>query len=123
MGSGLHHIRAADVELFAIREEAIRIVGGNLHDALVFAPRALEHFILAGVTVAGEMSDIGNVHHAFDFIAPIAEIAVENVFHNVGAQVSDVRKMIDRGAAGIHPDFARHDRDEFFSFMSGGIIK
>ena len=75
-----------------------------------------EHFILALVGIGGQVTDVGNIHNALDVVAGVAEILFQNVFHNIGAQVADVSKVVDRWAAGIHGNELRIDRDEFLTF-------
>ena len=49
------------------------------------------------------MADIGDVHDTVDVVAFIAESAFfQDILHNITAQVSDVRKMINGRSAGVH---------------------
>ena len=110
---GLNHVGALDVELLAVREERIGVELRDFHDRLVLTARALEHLVLARVGVAGKMADVGDVHYALDVVALIAQRLFEHVLHNIGAQVADMREMIDRRAAGVHGHLvakARHKR-------------
>ena len=63
---------------------------------------ALEHLVLALVGIACEVTDIGDVHNALDIVADIAQVLFENVLHDVGSEVSDVRIVIHRRTAGVH---------------------
>ena len=69
------------------------------------------------------MAHVGDVHDTVHVVAGIAEILLQHVLHDVGAQVADVGKVIHRGAAGIHLHMARCMGDKFIFFMGGGIIQ
>ena len=57
---------------------------------------------LSGIRIGGKMSYVGNVHNTLDLVAYIAQIPVKHVLHSVCTEISYMRKMIDRGTAGIH---------------------
>ena len=69
------------------------------------------------------MADVGNVHDTVDVVAFIAECLFKNVLHNITAQVSNVRKMINGRSAGVHFYTARCVCLEFSFFMGCRIIK
>ena len=69
------------------------------------------------------MADVGDVHDAVDAVARIAQIFFEHILHNVRAQIADVGKVIDCGAAGVHLDVVRCVGLEFFLFMRCGIVQ
>ena len=98
----LNHVGALDVEFLAVGEERVGIEFRDLHDRLVLAARALEHLVLALVRVGGQMAHVGDVHHALDVIARIAQVFFQNILHDVAAQIADVREVIHSGAAGVH---------------------
>ena len=122
-GSGLHHVGALDVQLLAVGEKRIGVVLGDLHNGLMLAPSALEHLILALVGVGGQVSHIGDVHDAVHVIAHVAQVLLQYVLHDVGAQVADVGKVVHRGAAGVHLHMAGGVGLEFLFLMGGGIIQ
>ena len=64
------------------------------------------------------MTHVGDVHHALDVIAGETEVTVEDILHDIGAQISDVRVMVHRGSASVHTDLSRLVRDEVL-FCSG----
>ena len=123
VGGRLHHIRGADVQLFAVVEKGVGVELGDLHHGLVLPLCALEHLVLALVRVGGQVAHVGDVHHALEIIAGIAQIAVQNVLHNVGAQVADMGKVVHRGAAGVHLYDVGVVGDELLPFSGGGIVK
>ena len=43
------------------------------------------------------MTDVRDVHHAAHGIAVVLERSLEDVFENIGAQIADMREIIDRG--------------------------
>ena len=114
-GCGLDDVGGADIQLFAVLEEAVGIVFRDLHDGFMLALCAFEHFILARIRVGGEVTDVCNIHHAFDVVPREPEVAIQHVLHDIGSEVSDVGEVVDRRSAGIHFHFPRLVRHELFS--------
>ena len=119
---GLNDVRALDPELGAVIEEGFCIELRDLHDGLVLALRAFEHLVLAGVPVAGQMSDIRDIHDARHVISGIAKVFLENILHDVAAEIADMRVMVHSRSAGVHLDLRRIIRDEFFDSFGKRII-
>ena len=119
VGGGLHHVRGADVQLLAVVEKGVGVELGDLHHGLVLPLCAFQHLVLALVRVRGQVAHIGDVHHALEVVAGIAQITVQNVLHDVGAQIADMGK----GAAGVHLHDVGVVGDELFPFSGGGIVK
>ena len=119
----LNNVGGLDVELCAVGEKRIGVELRNLHDGLVLALCALEHLVLALVGVAGKVADVGNIHNAFDVIADVAQILFKNVLHDVRAEVSDVRKVVHRRAAGVHLDYIRMIGNKVLFLSCCRIIK
>ena len=69
------------------------------------------------------MAHVGDVHDALDRIADIAQIFLQNVFHNIGTQIPDMGVVIYRGSAGIHLDEIGMIRDKEFLFTAGRVVK
>ena len=69
------------------------------------------------------MADIGDVHDTVDVVAFIAECLFQDILHNITAQVSDVRKMINGRSAGVHCDFAVLMRNHGLDFFCERIVK
>ena len=122
-GGGLHHVRAFDVQLAAVIKEGIGIVLGHLHDGLVLPVSALEHLILAFVSVRGQMAHVRDVHDAVDTVPGIAQKLFQHVLHDIAAEVADVGEVIHRGAAGIHFHMAGGVGGEFSFLMGSGVVK
>ncbi len=81
----------------------------------MLAAGALEHLVLAGVGIGGQVPDVRNVHDALDVVAAVAEILLQHVLHDIAAQVADVGKVVDRRAAGVHfEDVGMVGREELF---------
>ena len=116
-GCRLNHIRAADIQLPAVLKKGIGVILGDLHDRLMFPARAFQHFIFTRIGIAGQVSDVGDIHHPLDLISGVAQIPIQNVLHDIGAQISDVRIVVHGGSAGIHTDFSRFVRDQFFPLV------
>ena len=122
-GGGLHHVGALDVQLPAVAEERIGVVLGDLHDGLMLALGALEHFVLALVGIGGQVAHVGDVHDAVHVVARVAQVLLQHVLHDVGAQVADVGEVVHRGAAGVHLHMAGDMGLELLFLMGGGIIQ
>ena len=122
VGSRLHHIRALDIQLVAVREERIGIVFRDFHDGLVLPTGALEHLVLAGIGIRGQMAHVGDIHDALDVIPGIAQSLLQHILHDVGAQIADVGKVVHRGTAGVHFYLLGMVGDKQFFFMGQGIV-
>ena len=112
-----------DVQALAVGKEGVGIELRDLHDRLLLALCTLEHLVLACVGVAGQMTDVGDIHGARYLVTEVAKRSLERILHDIGAQISDMREMIDGRAAGIHLDLARGMRHELLAPMGQGIIE
>ena len=88
----------------------------------MFPARALEHFVLTGIRVARQVPDVGDVHGAGHVVAGIAEVALEDVLHNICAEIPDVRKMVHGRTAGIHFDHSGRMGTERIAGMGQAIV-
>ena len=122
VGGGLHHVGGLDVQLLAVLEEGVGVELGDLHDGLVLPLGALEHFVLAGVGVAGQVAHVGDVHDPVDVVALVAEEFLQHVLHDIGAEVADVGEVVHRGAAGVHLHMAGGVGGEFCLLMGGAVV-
>ena len=61
---------------------------------------------------------IGDVHHAMHLVTAQFEMALKQIFEDIGAKISNVRAAVNRRSAGVHTDLARTRiaRLEFFDF-------
>ena len=122
-GGGLHHVGVLDVELFAVGEEGVGVEPGDLQHALVLPLGALDHLVLAGVGVGGQVAHVGDVHHPRHVVPGVAQQLLQGVLHDVAAQVADVGEVVHRGAAGVHGHSARLVGDELLLLVAGGIVE
>ena len=122
-GSGLHHIRTLDVQLPAVLEKRVGVILGDLHDGLVLALGALEHLVLALIGIRGQVSHVGDVHDAVHVVSGVAQVLLQHVLHDIGAQVADVGKVVHGGAAGVHLHMAGGVGLELLFLVGGGIIQ
>ncbi len=120
---GLHHVRPLDVQLAAVGEEGVGVVPGDLHDGLVLPAGALEHLVLALIGVGGQVAHVGDVHDPVHVVARKAQVLLQHVLHDVGAQVADVGEVVHRGAAGVHLHMAGGVGLELLFFVCGRIIQ
>ena len=98
----LNHIRLLDVQFLTISKECISIVLCNFHDRLIFTLCALEHLILASICIGSQVTNVGDVHNTLNIITNITQSLFKDVFHNVGTQITNVCKMVDRRSTCIH---------------------
>ena len=118
-----NNVRPLDVQLPAVFEKRVRIVFRDFHNRFVLALCALEHLVLARVGIRRKVADIRNVHDALDVVAAVAEILLQHILHDVGAQVADVREVIHRGPTGVHLYDVRMVGDEFLFPARCGVIE
>ncbi len=121
-GGGLDHVGGLDVQLTAVVKEGVGVVLGDLHHRLVLPLGSLEHLILPGVGVGGQMAHVGDVHHPVHVVAVVAQEFFQHVLHDVGAQVADVGEVVHRGTAGVHLHMAGGVSGKFFLLVGGGIV-
>ena len=84
---------------------------------------SLEHLVLAGIAVTGEVADIGDIHGSLYVIAVIYEKFFQYILHDVCAKISYMREMVNGRSAGIHADGIPLMRGEFFYLLGKGIVK
>ena len=54
--------------------------------------------------VDGLVVHVGKIDHEFDLVAPPEQLAVQQVVDHEGAEVADVRVIVDRGPASVDGD-------------------
>ena len=118
----LDHIGALDVQLAAVVKEGVGVKLRDVHDGLVLPLGALEHLVLAGVGVGGQVAHVGDVHHPVHAVSGAAQILLQHVLHDIAAQVPDVGEVVHRGSAGVHLHMARGVRLELLFFVGRGIV-
>ena len=122
-GRGLNHVGAFDIQLAAVVKESVGIELRDFHDRLVFAPRALEHFILSRVRVRGQMPHVGNIHDAVDTVSGVTEKLFQRVLTEIGPQIADMGIVIDGRAAGVHFHMSGGVRGKFRFFVRCRVVK
>ncbi len=119
----LHDVRAFNVQQCAIGKKCVRIKFRKLAHRFVFALRPQKHLVFPAVRIIRQMPDIRYIHHARYVITRIPQIFFQHVFHQIRAQIPDMRKIIDRRPAGVHLYFSRFVRNKFFHRSCQGIIQ
>ena len=66
---------------------------------------------------------IGDVHHITDVVAALPEEPEEHIYRDERPEVPDVSEIVDSGAAGIHPHFARRERTKVFDCSRECVVK
>ena len=115
--------RAADVELRGVVEERLRVELGDLFGRPVLEPGGHQHLVLAPVElVVGEVADVGDVHDLGHLAAEVFQRPAEHVGEDVGAEVPDVRVLVDGGTAGVDPDAPRFQWRELFFAAAQRVV-
>src|SRR3989344_3957443 len=83
-----------------------RVEGANLFEScerfwFSSAAHCGDHFIFSFVTISRKMPNIGEVHYLLYLVAFHLERTAQNVRNSVGAQIADMRVVVDRWAAVI----------------------
>ena len=104
----------ADIELIKVFEKDFRIKFRDLPRRLFLLARGFLHLVLALVAVAQKVTHVRDVHHSFELIAVIFERAAENIHENIGAQIADMREIVDCRSAAVHIGFPLVNGDEIF---------
>ena len=107
----------SDIELFAVVKESVGVELCYLHDRLVLTLCALEHFVVASVSVAGEMSHVGDVHNPVDIVADEAKVLLKDILHDVAPEIAYVCIVVHSRSAGVHIYFALNMGHEIFLFV------
>ena len=123
VGGGLDHVGRFDVELCTVGKERVGVEPGDFHHRLVLTLGALEHLVLAGVRVGSQMAHVGDVHHALDVVAFVAQGLFQHILHDIGTQIANVGKMVYRRAAGVHAHILAEAGREDFLAVRQGIIQ
>ena len=122
VGGRFHNVRDLDVKLFTVGEESVGVELRDFHDGFLFPLGTLEHFVLAGIRIAGQMTYVRDVHNPLHFVADVPQVLFQHVFHDVGTQVADVGEVVYSGAAGVHTHLAWFVGDKFVSGMGKAVV-
>ncbi len=83
---------------------------------------AFQHLIVARISVACKMTDVGDIHDTLNVKSCKAQIFFENILHNIAAQIAYMSVMIHGRTAGVHTCLTCLARNEFFFFTRQRII-
>ena len=104
---------ALDPQRVEILEEGLDVLLRELVDRLAMLGRLLDDAVL----------DVGQVHHLGDAIPLLEEDAAQQVLEEEGAEVTDMRIIVDGRAAGVHPNVAWLDRHELFQPAAHRVVE
>jgi hypothetical protein len=121
---GLHHVvdvgrrgdealGALETQGLAIGEKSVRVVPGVFLERLV-----LRHGVANDLVV-----DIGDVHHVVEREAVGAEGLAQQVDENEGAEVADVREIVDGWATGVHADRVVARGGKLFELLGERVVE
>ena len=91
----------ADVEVLQVRLECPRVMVCDGPDILAALLGCGLHLVIARVGVAGQMADVGDVDDMSQAIALPRQGPAERIGEQIGAQIAEVRVMVDRRPARI----------------------
>ena len=116
-------VGTADVHRVDVGKERVRVEACNLEHGLMPFLSRLHHLVGSVVGIARKMADISYVHHVLYVVAQIRERLVKDVKKNVGAEIPDVRVIIDRRAASIKADMSFDNRLELLHLPSHRVVQ
>src|SRR2546430_16523898 len=93
-----------DPQRVEILEEGLDVLLGELVDRLAVLGGLLDDAVL----------DVSEVHHLGHAISLLEGDPAQQVLEEEGAEVTDVRYVVDGRTAGIHPTLARLEWTELF---------
>ena len=117
------YIRLQDVEPPHVAAKRFPVEIGDLVNSLPRLRRALLHLVLAGVGIRHEVPHIGHIHHVANVVPGRPERAFQDILKNIGAEIPDVRVVIDRRAAGVQTDLPLFDRRERLRLSRHGVVQ
>src|ERR1700730_11834783 len=91
-----------DAQRIEVIEKRLDVFLGELVDRLAVLGRLLDDAVL----------DIGQIHHLRDAVPLLQQDSSQQVLEEEGPEVPDVGIVVDRWAAGVHPNMTRFDRLE-----------
>jgi len=116
-------IRPDYVQPVNVIEKSVRVEFGDFKNRLMAFLSCLEHFVLALVCVSGKMPDVCYVHNVLFVVSEESERAVKRVKKNVGAEISDVRVVVDGRSAAVKSHKTFVNRNEFFHLAAHCVVQ
>ncbi len=100
-----------DIQDFDVPVESIDVFLGIIVQIYSLSVGPLYSFII----------DISDVHHMDHFITHELEESFQKILKNIGTEIPDVRKIIDRRAASVKFDHPGFDRAKGFDSAAEGV--
>ena len=94
-------VRGEDVQRRDILPEGRGVFLGDLPGRHARAPRPLLHLVLTRIGVGDQVAHVGDIHHMPHVVAVVGQRAAQDVVKDIGAQVADMRVIVNRHAAGV----------------------
>ncbi len=66
---------------------------------------------------------VGDVHDVVEFVAVQVKHAAQQIVKDEGAEVADVREVVNGGSAGVHADGVRVDGDERLDLLGQRVVE
>src|ERR1700693_533701 len=102
-----------DTQRIEILEKRLDVFLGELVDRLAMLGGLLDDAVL----------DVGQIHHLGDAVSLLQQDPAQQVLEEKGAEVADVRVVVDGRTARIHPDVAHFDRLELFHLPTHRVVE
>ena len=78
--------------------------------------------VLAIISIACKMADIGYIHDMAEVISCTAERTMEKILEYICSQVSDMSIVVYSRSAAVHRHLARYNRDKFLNASGHRIV-
>ena len=113
VGGGGEFICAFDPQRFGIFKERLFELFGELRQRYFGFARAANRLVV----------DVGDVHHPMHLVTAQLQMALKQIFEDVGAKIPDVCAAVDGWSASVHADrpCAGIARLEFFDLTRVGV--
>ncbi len=106
--------RLADVERLDVRLKRLGVMARDVPNRLLGFGRGQFQLVLAGITIVGEVANIGDVDDVGELVALPLQRPPERVGEDIGAHVADVGVIVYRRPAAVDPRLALVDGNEGF---------
>ena len=123
VGRLANHIGVTDIQCVDVLHKSVGVEFRHFKDRLMPLLRRFEHFVVTVVAVARQMPHIGDVHDMRNIVAEVRKRLVENIQKNIGAQVPDMRVIVNRRPAAVKSDMIFVNRNKVLHRASHRVKK
>ena len=116
------YIRMADIQSINIFHKGFCIKLCNFQNRLMPFFRRFFHFVFASITIACQMTYIGNVHYMIDFVAEHGKGFVEYIQENIRTQIADMCIVVNSRSATVKTALTFSYRFKILHAMPHSVI-